>query len=139
MKLLVRLVATLLVVLCAGAALVACGSDDEPERQGVSLPSDFPESAVPLVDGALMAASGSAPKWQVTVQANAADGNSLENAVRKLTDAGFEESSRSDGTAAKNVLLSKDDDGKQLWVNVGLSADAAAGGSTVIYQVSRVG
>lgn len=134
-----RLLFAALIALCAGAVLVGCGSDDESTTDGVALPDDFP-SQVQLVDGAVLTASGSSPKWQVTVQARASDGNPLENAVKKLTDAGFAESSRVDEPAAKSVLLSKDEDGgKQLWVNVGLSADAAASGSTVIYQVSRAG
>ncbi|ALG83566.1 hypothetical protein [Gordonia phthalatica] len=128
-----------LIILCAGVVLAACGSDDEPASDGVALPGDFP-SQVQLVDGAVLTASGSSPKWQVTVQARASDGDPLTAAVTKLTDAGFEESSRVDEAAAKSVLLSKDQDGgKQLWVNVGLSADASASRSTVIYQVSVVG
>ena len=139
MKHIRALFTAVLIILCAGAVLVACGSDDEAETEGVALPGDFP-SQVELVDGAVLAASGSEPRWQVTVQARASDGNPLTAAVKKLTDAGFAESSRVDESAARSVLLSKDEDGgKQLWVNVGLSADAAAARSTVIYQVSRAG
>lgn len=126
-------------MVCAGALFVACGSDDEPSRPGVALPSDFPESDVPMVDGAVLTASGESPQWQVTVQAHASDGNPLTNAVTKLTDAGFAESSRVDDPQSKSVLLSKDVDGRQLWVNVGLSSTASAGASTVIYQVSFAG
>lgn len=134
-----RLLSVALIILCAGTVLVACGSDDEPAKEGIALPDDFP-SQVELVDGTLLTASGGGTKWQVTVQAHANDGDPLTNAVKKLTDAGFDESSRVDDPAAKSVLLSKDEDGdKQLWVNVGLSADAAASRSTLIYQVSRAG
>ncbi len=128
-----------LILLCAGTALVACGKDEAPSRPGVALPADFPSSEVPLVDGAILAASGQSSKWQVTVQGRASDGNVFTTAVTKLTDAGFDESSRVDEPQSKSVLLSKDIDGKQLWVNVGLSANASAGSSTVIYQVSRAG
>lgn len=132
-------VTALLIILCAGGVLVACGSDEQPAPEGVALPADFP-SQVHLVDGAVLTASGASPTWQVTVQARATDGDPLTAAVAKLTDAGFAESSRVDESAAKSVLLSKDaDGGRQLWVNVGLSADAAASRSTVIYQVSVAG
>ncbi|MBM7368049.1 hypothetical protein [Gordonia hydrophobica] len=139
MKHIQRLVTVALIVLCAATVLVACGSDDGAASEGVQLPADFP-SQVHLVEGAILSASGESTTWQVTVQAHAADGDPLTNAVTTLTDAGFAESSRVDEPAAKSVLLSKDeDDGKQLWVNVGLSADASASRSTLIYQVSRVG
>ncbi|EGD55001.1 hypothetical protein [Gordonia neofelifaecis] len=134
-----RLLAAALIMVCASTFLMACGSDDEPTRPGVALPSDFPESDVPLVDGAVLTASGESPKWQVTVQAKASDGNALTNAVTELTDAGFEESSRVDDPQSKSVLLSKDVDGKQIWVNVGSSPTASAGASTLIYQVTVAG
>ncbi|NLG47242.1 hypothetical protein [Gordonia sp. (in: high G+C Gram-positive bacteria)] len=133
-----RLLETALIILCAGTVLVACGSDEEPDDGTVKLPADFP-SQIQVVDGAILTSSGESPRWQVTIQARAGDGNALTNAVAKLTDEGFTESSRVDEPASKSVLLSKDVDGKQLWVNVGLSADAAAGASTVIYQVSVAG
>ncbi|WP_026919121.1 hypothetical protein [Gordonia shandongensis] len=137
MKLLLRILSAVLIALCAGTVLVACGGDDEPSQDGVSLPSDFPSDDVPLLDGTVQSATGESPKWKIVVQAPAADGNALENAIAALTDDGFDESSRFDGSAARTVLVSKKVDDGHLWVNVGLSADAAASRSTVIYLVSR--
>lgn len=134
-----RLLALVLIMLSIGTFLTACGDDQPPAPPGAALPGDFPSSAVPLIDGTILTASGKAPNWQVTMQGNAADGNVLTNAVGKLTDGGYQESSRVDDPQSRSVLLSKDLDGKQYWVNVGLSANAAAGASTVIYQVNRAG
>ncbi|MGB3303633.1 hypothetical protein [Gordonia sp. (in: high G+C Gram-positive bacteria)] len=134
-----RLLLVALIVMCIGSVLAACGDDKQAAPPGVALPGDFPLSDVPLVDGNVLTASGESPKWQVTVQGKAADGNAFTNAVSKLTDAGYQESSRVDDPQSRSVLLSKDVGDKQLWVNVGLSANASSGASTVIYQISRAG
>ena len=138
MTVLFRVCAALLAVVAGVAVLTACGSDDTTsDRAGVELPTDFPSGDVPLVEGALLAASGKDGTWSVTVQAGAADGNALVNATKKLTDDGFVESSRTGDTANQTVTLSRAVDGGTIWVNVGISADASSGPSTVFYQVAK--
>lgn len=138
MKALFRVCATLVIVLFGGMSLAACG-DDEPDRSGQSLPADFPSDDVPLVEGTVLSASGEGDAWRVTVQGNAADGNPLANATKLLEESGFEESSRAGDAANQTVLLSKPVDPGTLWVRVGISADAAGGGSTAFYDVTRIG
>ncbi len=138
MNVLLRVCAAVLALLAGAVMLAACGSDDKgPDRPGVALPDDFPSSEVSLIDGALLTATGGGDSWRVTVQASAADGNALVNATRKLEDDGFTESSRAGDTANQTVTLSKSADGGTYWVNVGVSADASSGASTLFYQVAK--
>ncbi|WP_132992351.1 hypothetical protein [Gordonia zhaorongruii] len=137
MNALLRVCAALLIAVVGAFALTACGGEEEPDRPGVDLPAGFPTDDVPLIDGAVMAGSGDDKGWRVTIQASAADGNALENAVKKLVDSGFEESSRAGDNAQRTVLLTKNSDPSTYWVNIGISADAAAGGSSIFYNVTR--
>ncbi|GEE01361.1 hypothetical protein nbrc107696_18070 [Gordonia spumicola] len=138
MNVVLRVCAALLVLVLGGVALTACGDDDKgSDRPGVALPSDFPSDDVPLVDGALLSASGRDGVWRLTVQGSAADGNALVNATKKLTDEGFTESDRTGDASNQTVTLSKSVDGGTLWVSVGVSADASAGPSTLFYQVTK--
>ena len=137
MKALFRVCAILVILLIGGGALTACGND-ESDPSGTSLPADFPSDDVPLVDGTVLSASGEGDSWRVTIQGSAADGNPLANATKLLEDDGFEESSRAGDTANQTVLLSKSVDSGTLWVRVGVSADAAGGGSTAFYEVTRI-
>ncbi|MCF8609498.1 hypothetical protein L5G28_04895 [Gordonia sp. HY285] len=136
MKSFFRVCAILVIVLLGGVALGACGDDDSAES-GQSLPADFPSDDVPMVEGNVLSATGEGDSWRVTIQGNAADGNPLANATKLLEDDGYEESSRAGDAANQTVLLFKAVDGRTLWVRVGVSADAAGGGSTAFYEVMR--
>lgn len=116
----------------------ACGGDQEAAQPGVALPRDFPVEQVPLVDGVVQTADGEGSEWQVTVQAPANDGNAFDNAVNRLTADGYAESSRSETSREKSVLLSKEADGKTYWVTVGVSAAAQGSASTIMYSVTRL-
>ncbi len=62
------------IVVVAGS-LAGCGEEEQAGPEGVPLPSDFPVTQVPLIDGHVLSASGTrADGWEVTVQgpANAA-------------------------------------------------------------------
>lgn len=124
----------LALVMLVGAT--ACGSDEAPANEGVPLPKDFPTAQVPLVDGAVLSAEGALPQWQVTVQAPANEGNAFDNAVTKLTQDSYAESSRSETSGEKSVLLSKESDGSTYWVTVGISAAASASRTTIMYSVT---
>ncbi|MFT4088156.1 MAG: hypothetical protein QM658_13600 [Gordonia sp. (in: high G+C Gram-positive bacteria)] len=138
MKAVTRVLKITFVCIAALSVLVGCGGgdDDAPKRQGVALPADFPTDQVPMIDGAVMAADKKAGVWTVTIQARADQGNALDSAVVKLTDAGYTESSRTDNPGERAVMLSKEVDGKTYWVNVGISATSPAGAGAVIYIVT---
>lgn len=138
MKALFRVCIVLTIALLGGVVLAACGGDDAPDRPGESLPAGFPVDDVPLVDGAVLSPSGDDQSWRFSIQANAAEGNPLTAATKKLEDAGYEESSRAGDPANQTVTLWKDVGDDTLWVSVGVSADASGGGSSLFYQVERV-
>lgn len=129
---------TALLVVVALTGATACGNDDGPARPGVALPDDFPEAQVPLVDGAIQSAErrddGS---WSVTVQAPAGAGDAYDDAVKKLTEAGYVESSRIETGREKGVMMQREDDGATYWVTVGITAAAQGSRNTVLYTVTR--
>ncbi|MFT3716713.1 MAG: hypothetical protein QM774_12445 [Gordonia sp. (in: high G+C Gram-positive bacteria)] len=133
-----KLLLSLLMGALVLAGAVACAGDKDAGRGGVPLPKDFPSQQVPLIDGAVLSADGSSPTWSVTVQAQGADGNAYQNAVKALTDAGYTESSRTENPQEHSVLLYKEDDRKTYWVNVGVSATAAAATTSIIYSVNML-
>ncbi|MYR07093.1 hypothetical protein GTV32_12590 [Gordonia sp. SID5947] len=132
-----RLSTLLAVVVAAAVLLSGCGSDEDAAPAGAALPKDFPAAQVPLVEGTVLTADGTrADGWSVTVQGGRDSGNVLENAVTTLTDAGFAESQRSADGGQKVVILSAKKGSATYWVQVGTTAGAAGGGSSVFYQVS---
>lgn len=116
----------------------ACG-DDSSKGDGldtVALPSDFPGDAVPLLDGRVLTASGTrADGWSVTVQGRSDVGNALDVSVKKLTDVGYTESSRTSEGGGRVAMLSKKDGNTTYWVQVGVTPRAAGGPNSVFYQV----
>lgn len=132
------LLIALLVVLLSG-----CGSTDPDGLSGdVALPADFPTKAVPLLDGRLIQATGTrADGWSLTIQGEynqtGQQANVLDAAVEKLTKDGYAESSRTDESGTRTVILSKKHDGKTYWVTVGSSPRAAGGPNSVFYQVNE--
>lgn len=119
--------------------LTACGADTSTNdgMDTVALPADFPRDAVPLLDGTVLAATGTAKDgWSITVQGKPDAGNALDAAVAKLTDAGFTESSRTNEGGQRAVMASKKTDGTTYWVSVGSSRQAAGGPNSVFYQVN---
>ncbi|MEO9326512.1 hypothetical protein [Gordonia aurantiaca] len=132
-RLLVFFVATAVI----GAVLAGCGDDEQAGPEGVPLPSDFPVTQVPLIDGHVLSASGSrADGWEVTVQGPANGGNQLDVATKKLIESGFAESHRSTEGGQSVVVLSASKDGVTYWVQIGASPQAAGGGSSVFYLVN---
>ncbi|MEP9391807.1 hypothetical protein ABLE92_13135 [Gordonia sp. VNQ95] len=129
----VRVLAAMLVISVATVLIAACGGD-APTRPG--LPADFPTAQVPLVDGQVLTADGSKDHWTVTVQAPANQGNPIEGAVTKLTDAGFTEEGRESDSGQTVVRMSGTKDGTTYWVTLGITPAAAAGATSVFYQVS---
>ncbi|MFT3660958.1 MAG: hypothetical protein QM809_06060 [Gordonia sp. (in: high G+C Gram-positive bacteria)] len=130
------LAALLAVVALTGAT--ACGSDDAAAPPGVALPDDFPSDQVPLVGGTVQSAERTdTGSWSVTVQAPANDGNGYDNAVKKLTDAGYRESSTINTGRERGVMMQRETDEGTYWVTVGISAAAQGGQSTVLYTVTR--
>lgn len=120
----------------AGAA--GCSADTDSTGSGVALPKDFPASDVPMIDGTRLAVDAGDGTWQVKVQAPPRDGDGFTNAVDKLKESGYVESSRTDTDREKSVLLYRETGGRTLWVTVGISGSAAGGASTVIYSVTRL-
>ncbi len=116
----------------------ACGSSESSGPTGdVAVPSDFPTSEVPLLDGRLIQATGTrADGWSLTVQGEYGGGNVLDSAVGKLTKSGFVESSRTEEGGTRTVILSATKDRKTYWVTVGSSPRAAGGPNSVFYQVN---
>lgn len=133
----VRLIALVGAAVLTLAILGAC-SDDQPSKPaGAALPADFPTSQVPLVDGTVLTAEGNAKDgWGVTVQATQRGGNVLDDAVKKLIDAGYTESQRTNAGGSSVVVLSSGGGGQTYWVQVGRTTGAAAGGASVFYMVT---
>ncbi|MFM9377046.1 hypothetical protein [Gordonia sp. VNK21] len=132
-----RSLLALLTALLAIVALAGCSDEAESSRPGAALPKDFPTAQVPMIDGAVLDASGGDSSWQVMIQAQASDGNAFTNAVSTLTDAGYTESSRTDNDRERSVLLSKRDGEHTYWVNVGISATSSGTANSILYAVTR--
>lgn len=120
-----------------------CGGDDTRSTDGldsVALPSDFPTGQVPLLDGRVLTANGTrADGWSVTVQGRPDVGNALDAAVKKLTSAGYAESSRTTEGGQRVVMLSRKDGATTYWVQVGATPQAAGGPNSVFFQVDAEG
>lgn len=125
----------LFVVFVMVFALVTLGACSSEEDTG-ALPKDFPVAQVPLIDGAIQNADGGGSQWQVTVQAPVTESNAFEDAVNRLTEAGYTEASRSETGTEKSVVLSKTEDGTTYWVTVGISTSASAARTTLLYMVT---
>ncbi len=132
-----RLLVLFAAIALAGWVLTGCGDEEQAGPDGVPLPSDFPVSQVPLIDGHVLSASGNrSDGWEVTVQGPANAGNQLDAATKKLTEAGFTESHRSSEGGQSVAVLSGTKEGTTYWVQVGASPQAAGGGSSVFYLVN---
>ncbi|RPA57641.1 hypothetical protein EF294_17790 [Gordonia oryzae] len=132
-----RVAATALAVVVAIVLMLfatGCSHDAPAQREG--LPKDFPSSQVPLIDGHVISGDGTNDEWNVVVQAPANAGNPIDKAVRALTDAGYREDGRDSVGGQTVVRLSASKDGKTYWVSVGITSQAAAGGTSVFYHVS---
>ncbi|MEH3154140.1 MAG: hypothetical protein PGN29_01885 [Gordonia paraffinivorans] len=136
-------------LLIAAAALALCwllgacgsGSGSPSESTGpsaLSLPSDFPRSDVPVLDGPLLSAGGTAEEgWNLTVQGPANATTALDDAVADLTKSGYAEQQRTTDGGNKVVILTATKSGTRYTVEVGSVAGAAGGGNSVFYQVTR--
>lgn len=125
------------VVTVLAAALVGCSSDVSQAPDGVALPGDFPTEQVPLIDGTVVSATGTRKDgWSLTVQGPSNGGNQLDAAVKKLTDAGYQESQRTSDGGQSVVVLSAEKDSTTYWVQAGVTPQAAAGGAAVFYLVN---
>lgn len=132
-------IALLVLLIAAICGLVgACSSSESSGPTGdVTLPSDFPAKAVPLLDGRLIAATGTrADGWSLTVQGGYGGPNVLDAAVDTLMKSGFTESSRTEEGGTRTVILSATKDRQTYWVTVGSSPRAAGGPNSVFYQVN---
>ncbi|MCZ4553881.1 hypothetical protein [Gordonia rubripertincta] len=135
-------VRVLVILFFAGAMLLtgACGGDDATsptESPGsVALPDDFPEQ-VPLIEGSVLAAGGTAQEgWNLTVAGAVDAGNPFDNASTRLTDGGFtEEFAREEGGQTVKGY-SADKDGKTYTVVIGTTAGSAVGPNSITYLVS---
>ncbi|MFT3898952.1 MAG: hypothetical protein QM728_01730 [Gordonia sp. (in: high G+C Gram-positive bacteria)] len=118
--------------------LSGCGSSESSGPVGdIALPGDFPSKQVPLIDGRVIAATGTkADGWSVTMQGEYGGPNVLDAAIEKLTKSGYSESSRTEEGGTRTVILSKKDKKETLWVTVGSSPNAAGGPNSVFYQVN---
>lgn len=125
--------ATVLLALIFGVALLACGSSEPEDR----LPADFPREQVPLLAGTVLSATGDrAEGWSVTVQAEVGEGNVVDDAVSLLTDVGYTEETRTETGDQRVVVLSHRIDDATYWVQVGSAAAAAGGGRSAFYQIT---
>jgi hypothetical protein len=132
-----RLLVVLASIVVVAGSLAGCGEEEQAGPEGVPLPSDFPVTQVPLIDGLALPASGTrADGWEVTVQGPANAGNQLDAAAKKLTDAGYTESHRSTEGGQSVAVLSAFKGGSTFWVQIGASPQAAGGGSSVFYLVN---
>ncbi|GAB17582.1 hypothetical protein GOEFS_036_00210 [Gordonia effusa NBRC 100432] len=135
-----KLTACLLAALSCLLLLSGCGGDDTKSSDGldvVALPSDFPADQIPLLDGRVLTANGTrADGWSITVQGKSDVGNALDAAVKKLTESGFTESSRTTEGGQHVVMLSRKDGDTTYWAQVGATPQAAGGPNSVFYQVN---
>lgn len=135
----VRVVA---ILLFAGLMLLvgACSSDDgdsqSADTNSVALPEDFPDQ-VPLIEGSVLAAGGTAKEgWNLTVAGQADAGNPFDNAATELTDNGYVEQFQREegGQSVKGYTAEKD--GKTYTVVIGTTAGSAVGPNSITYLVS---
>jgi hypothetical protein len=137
----VMLLAAAVLGLCGLLGACGSGSGSPSESTGpsaLSLPSDFPRSDVPVLDGPLLSAGGTADEgWNLTVQGPANATTALDDAVRDLTRAGYAEQQRTTDGGNKVVVLTATKSGTRYTVEVGAVAGAAGGGNSVFYQVTR--
>lgn len=133
-----RLLIPLLLALLALCGTAACASEEAPQREGMALPVGFPSGQVPMIDGAVIAATGNGENtWQVTIQAPATEGNAFTNAVDAMTAGGYTESSREENDAVRLVVLEKQDGDRRYVVTVSISSMSATARTSVIYLVNR--
>ncbi len=137
MRFLQRVLFAVLLATLALAGLAGCSSGADSTENGVALPKDFPVSDVPMIDGTRLSVDGGDGNWQVKVQAPASAGDGFTNAVDRLKESGYVESSRTDTDREKSVLLYRETGGTTLWVTVGISGSSSGGAGTVIYSVTR--
>lgn len=130
------------ILLFAGVMLLvgACGGDDDEGKSSdtgsVAIPEDFP-SQVPIIEGSVLAAGGTAPEgWNLTVTGKADAGNAFDNAGTTLIEAGFTEQFQREeaGQTVKGYTIEKD--GKTFTVVVGTTAGSAVGPNSITYLVS---
>ena len=124
-------------VLLVFGLVAGCADEEQAGPDGVPLPSDFPVTQVPLIDGHVLSAGGSrSDGWEVTVQGPVNAGNQLEAATDTLAEAGFAEAHRSTEGGQSVVVMSATKEGATYWVQIGASPQAAGGGSSVFYLVN---
>ncbi|MGJ0120176.1 hypothetical protein ACQ7HM_13320 [Williamsia sp. MIQD14] len=137
-----RWVAMLMMVI-ASVLLAGCGSGSSSQAESstagaLQLPADFPRAEVPLIDGALLSAGGSASEgWNLTVQGSSTIAAALDAGVKKLTDAGYREVQRTTDGGNQVVVLTSTRSSTTYTVEVGSVAGAAGGPNSVFYQVSK--
>jgi hypothetical protein len=114
------------------------GDDAEPTTSGsVNLPQDFPDQ-VPLIEGSVLAAGGTAQEgWNLTIAGNADAGNPFDNAGTVLTDAGYTEEFRRQEGGQSVVGYGADKDGKRYTVVVGTTEGSTSGPTSITYLVSQ--
>ncbi|WP_045821678.1 hypothetical protein [Williamsia herbipolensis] len=133
----------MVMMLVAAVLLAGCGSGsssqaDSSTAGALQLPADFPRADVPLIEGALLSAGGSAGEgWNLTVQGSSTITAALDAGVKKLTDAGYREVQRSTDGGNQVVVLTSTRSSTTYTVEVGSVAGAAGGPNSVFYQVSR--
>ncbi|MGU3292983.1 hypothetical protein [Williamsia sp. M5A3_1d] len=133
----------MLMVVFASVVLAGCGSGSSSQAESsttgaLQLPADFPRSDVPLIDGALLSAGGSADEgWNLTVQGSSTIAAALDAGVKKLTDAGYREVQRTTDGGNQVVVLTSTRSSTTYTVEVGSVAGAAGGPNSVFYQVSK--
>ncbi|MGZ8178409.1 hypothetical protein ACXVUM_10810 [Williamsia sp. SKLECPSW1] len=138
-----QVVLSVVAVLALCGLVGACGSgSDKPATStgpsALSLPNDFPRSDVPVLDGTLLSAGGTADEgWNLTVQGPANATTGLDDAVGDLTRAGYTVQQRTTDGGNKVVVLTATKSGTRYTVEVGSVAGSAGGGNSVFYQVSR--
>lgn len=131
-----RLLVVLASIVVVAGSLAGCGEEEQAGPEGVPLPSDFPVTQVPLIDGHVLSASGTradagrSPSRARRMPQPARRGG--EEAHRR----GYTESHRSTEGGQSVAVLSASKGGSTFWVQIGASPQAAGGGSSVFYLVN---